>query len=223
MRALKYVVLPDESAVEFQALEAALVDELAPEGALQLVLARRSRPAAWAPRARRPHEKRGVRAAALGRRRRRRRPDPRRQRHPQLRDAPALPERGDGRVHARPQGAPGRAGGNGAGRGRAGARARAVTPTRSAARACRAAWIERTRAPLGRPSRPRPARACGVDAERTRAPIAQRRHHDRAARTRPPAARAAGMLDAERTRSRRELRRHASFGLVASRVELRPR
>ena len=47
MRALKYVVLPDEDAVEFQALEAALLDELAPEGALQLVLARRVAVAAW--------------------------------------------------------------------------------------------------------------------------------------------------------------------------------
>jgi hypothetical protein len=47
MRALTYVVLPDESAVEFAALEAALVAELAPEGALQLVLARRVATAAW--------------------------------------------------------------------------------------------------------------------------------------------------------------------------------
>ncbi len=47
MRALKYVVLPDEDAVEFQALEAALLDELAPVGALQLVLARRVAVAAW--------------------------------------------------------------------------------------------------------------------------------------------------------------------------------
>ena len=47
MRALNYVVLPDEDAVEFQALEAALVDELAPVGALQLVLARRVAVAAW--------------------------------------------------------------------------------------------------------------------------------------------------------------------------------
>ncbi len=47
MRALKYVVLPDEDAVEFQTLEAALLDELAPEGALQLVLARRVAVAAW--------------------------------------------------------------------------------------------------------------------------------------------------------------------------------
>ena len=47
MRALKYVVLPDEDAVEFQALEAALLDELAPEGALQVVLARRVAVAAW--------------------------------------------------------------------------------------------------------------------------------------------------------------------------------
>ena len=47
MRALHYVVLADEDAVEFQTLEAALVDELAPEGALQLVLARRVAVAAW--------------------------------------------------------------------------------------------------------------------------------------------------------------------------------
>ena len=33
MRALQYVVLPDEDAAEFQRLEAALLDELAPEGA----------------------------------------------------------------------------------------------------------------------------------------------------------------------------------------------
>jgi hypothetical protein len=47
MRALQYVVLPDEDAVQFQTLEAALLDELAPEGALQLVLARRVAVAAW--------------------------------------------------------------------------------------------------------------------------------------------------------------------------------
>ena len=47
MRALQYVVLPDEDAVQFQALERALLDELAPEGALQLVLARRVAVAAW--------------------------------------------------------------------------------------------------------------------------------------------------------------------------------
>jgi hypothetical protein len=47
MRALRYVVLADESAVEFQTLERVLTDELAPEGALQLVLARRVAVAAW--------------------------------------------------------------------------------------------------------------------------------------------------------------------------------
>ena len=41
LRALQYVVLADEDAVEFQTLEAALLDELAPEGVLQVVLARR--------------------------------------------------------------------------------------------------------------------------------------------------------------------------------------
>ena len=41
LRALGYVVLPDESALDFQALEAALLDELAPVGALQRLLATR--------------------------------------------------------------------------------------------------------------------------------------------------------------------------------------
>jgi hypothetical protein len=47
MRAQRYVVLPDEDATEFAALEAALLDELAPVGALQVVLARRVAIAAW--------------------------------------------------------------------------------------------------------------------------------------------------------------------------------
>jgi hypothetical protein len=47
MRALKYVVLPDESAADFHAFEEAIVDELAPVGALQAVLARRVAVAAW--------------------------------------------------------------------------------------------------------------------------------------------------------------------------------
>ena len=47
MRAQKYVVLPDEDAAEFAGLEAALVEELAPVGALQTVLARRVAIAAW--------------------------------------------------------------------------------------------------------------------------------------------------------------------------------
>ena len=41
------VVLPDEDAAEFAGLEAALVEELAPVGALQTVLARRVAVAAW--------------------------------------------------------------------------------------------------------------------------------------------------------------------------------
>jgi hypothetical protein len=41
LRAQKCVVLPGESAAEFAALEAALLEELAPEGALQSVLAQR--------------------------------------------------------------------------------------------------------------------------------------------------------------------------------------
>ena len=47
MRAQKYVVLPEEDADEFAALEAALVAELAPVGALQTLLARRVAVAAW--------------------------------------------------------------------------------------------------------------------------------------------------------------------------------
>jgi hypothetical protein len=47
MRAAMHVVLPDENAVEFHALQEALMDELAPEGALQTVLARRVAVAAW--------------------------------------------------------------------------------------------------------------------------------------------------------------------------------
>jgi hypothetical protein len=47
MRAAKHVVLPDEDAAEFAALEAALRAELAPVGVLQTVLARRVAAAAW--------------------------------------------------------------------------------------------------------------------------------------------------------------------------------
>jgi hypothetical protein len=47
LRAQKYVVLPEEDAAEFADLEAALVEELAPVGTLQIVLARRGAVAAW--------------------------------------------------------------------------------------------------------------------------------------------------------------------------------
>jgi hypothetical protein len=47
LRAQKYVVLPEEDATEFAALEAALRAELAPVGALQAVLAQRIAAAAW--------------------------------------------------------------------------------------------------------------------------------------------------------------------------------
>ncbi|MGH8543769.1 MAG: hypothetical protein ACREX3_09100 [Gammaproteobacteria bacterium] len=47
LRAQKYVVLQDEDAAEFAALEAALTDELAPQGALQSVLVGRGAVAAW--------------------------------------------------------------------------------------------------------------------------------------------------------------------------------
>jgi hypothetical protein len=47
LRAEKHVVLPHEDAAEFAELEAAMIAELAPEGALQAVLARRVAVAAW--------------------------------------------------------------------------------------------------------------------------------------------------------------------------------
>jgi len=47
LRAAKYLVLPDEDAAEFAALETALIEELAPVGALQTLLARRVAIAAW--------------------------------------------------------------------------------------------------------------------------------------------------------------------------------
>jgi len=47
MRAQKYVVLPEEDAEEFAGLEASLIEELAPVGMLQTVLARRVAVAAW--------------------------------------------------------------------------------------------------------------------------------------------------------------------------------
>ena len=47
MRAQKYLVLPEEDGAEFAALEAALIEELAPVGALQTLLARRVAVAAW--------------------------------------------------------------------------------------------------------------------------------------------------------------------------------
>jgi hypothetical protein len=47
LRAAKYPVLPDESPAEFAAHEAALIEELAPVGALQTMLARRVAVAAW--------------------------------------------------------------------------------------------------------------------------------------------------------------------------------
>jgi hypothetical protein len=47
LRAEKYLVLPDEDAAELRALESALVEELAPAGALQTILAGRIARAAW--------------------------------------------------------------------------------------------------------------------------------------------------------------------------------
>jgi hypothetical protein len=165
MRAQKYLVLPDEDAAEFGGLEAALVEELAPVGALQAVLARRVAVAAWRlARADRIEtelfeERRvadgGLGLALLGRRVGERGPNPvpaakRRQWPAFVRNLAPLPRRGDGRVLARAahaQGAPGRAGAAG----RAGARDRcrpgdAPAAARGAAAAHPPSPTERTRA-----------------------------------------------------------------------------
>jgi hypothetical protein len=47
LRAQQHIVLPSEDAAEFAALEAALIEELAPEGALQTALAQRVVSAVW--------------------------------------------------------------------------------------------------------------------------------------------------------------------------------
>jgi hypothetical protein len=47
LRAERFVLLPDEDAAEFEAKEAALVEDLAPEGALEGILVRRIARAAW--------------------------------------------------------------------------------------------------------------------------------------------------------------------------------
>jgi hypothetical protein len=47
LRAQKHIVLPGEDAAEFAALEAALIEELAPDGALQSALAQRVVAATW--------------------------------------------------------------------------------------------------------------------------------------------------------------------------------
>ena len=65
LRAEKYLVLPEEDGAEFAGLEAALVEELAPVGALQTVLARRVAVAAWRSAARRSYRDRAVRGAGL--------------------------------------------------------------------------------------------------------------------------------------------------------------
>ena len=47
LRAQKHMVLPDEDAAEFEALEASLIDELAPDGVLQTLLVKRIAASAW--------------------------------------------------------------------------------------------------------------------------------------------------------------------------------
>jgi hypothetical protein len=172
MRAQKYLVLPDEDAAEFEALEAALVEELAPVGALQTVLARRVAVAAWRlARADRIEtelfEERQVAQGGPGL------ALPRRQRRALVRDPAALSRRGHGRVLARPayaQGAPGRAD-----QGEAGGGLRVASGDRPAS------YDKRTRSLPPAPSRhadpraqPRSARvADDLATERTRADARQ--------------------------------------------------
>jgi hypothetical protein len=123
LRAEKYVVLPDEDAAGFAALEAALTEELAPDGALQNILVGRiaRRLAARAGGAARG---RAVRGASHSGRQPRPRADPRRQWHPVVRDPAPLSRRRAGRAHAlaaHPQSASGRSGCRHRGAGRLGA------------------------------------------------------------------------------------------------------
>jgi hypothetical protein len=169
LRAQKHVVLPEEDAAEFKAIEAALIEELGPVGPLRIALARGvavaawrlARPDRWAagtglgPRSptRRPRS-RGFRRAPYPGRQPRAVAGPRRQRHPQLRDPAVLPRRRDGRAHARaphPQGAPGRGGrGNRGVRGAGASRPRRATQARPAGAG---------------PHRPRPAPGRAADSE----------------------------------------------------------
>ena len=111
MPAQKHVLLPQEDAAAFAALETTIVAELAPEGVLQTLLARRVAVAAWrlerADRMEaevlefRSYEDANAGLALLGRRVGERGPNPvpaakGRQRHPQLRHAHALPWRRHG-------------------------------------------------------------------------------------------------------------------------------
>jgi hypothetical protein len=110
LRAAKHVVLPEEDVSEFAELEAALIEELAPVGTLQTVLARRVA-VRLAARAGRSHRGRAGRGTALRGRQPRSRADPRRQWASFLRDFAALSRRGHGGVLARPahaEGPPGR-------------------------------------------------------------------------------------------------------------------
>ena len=119
MRAQKYVLLPQEDAAEFAALETTIVAELAPEGVLQTLLARRVAVAAWRlERADRMEaevlEFRSYEDANAGLALIRDGNATRSVRH-----ADALPQRRHGRVLARAQdaqGAPGRAGRGACGR-----------------------------------------------------------------------------------------------------------
>ena len=194
MRAQKYVVLPEEDAAEFGELEAALVEELAPVGALQTVLARRVAVAAWRLARADRIEAELFEERQVARRRAWARPDPRRQRRAVVRDAAALSRRGHGRVlacPAHPQSAPGRAGG----RDRCCAIG-APAPAGGAAAARPASATERTRAlcrssaglPVERAAHARrPARARRALAARTKPrPGGMRRRCPRHKRTRKP-------------------------------------
>ncbi len=174
MRAQQHLVLPEEDAAEFAALEAALLEELAPVGALQAVLARRVAVAAWRlARADRIEaelfEERRIADGGLGLALIRDGNGTRSfetvggsQHRPwwSVRSDQPLSRRGDGRVLARAQdaeGASGRAGGDGGADDRDRSRFGGdLAPARGAATACRSRATERTRARGAAPTRIRP-------------------------------------------------------------------
>ena len=195
------LVLPDEDAAEFAGLEAALVEELAPVGALQAVLARRVAVAAWRLARADRIETELFEERRSAERRARARADPRRQRRAVVRDAAALPRRGHGRVLARAQDAQGAPG-------------RAACPRRHVGRGVSCSRADRSSAtgsngapsdtgpPRGAPEHQRTEAASGTGRTRARSPAPPGICRRRAIHIRPHAARARRSLAAERTRER---------------------
>ncbi len=104
LSAKKHVLLPDDSRAEFKALEAALLEELRPEGALQTLLVHRLVAAAWR-LARADRLEFGLLDRWCCAREPRPRAGPGRPRGGRFRDPGALSGRRAGRVLPHPQGA----------------------------------------------------------------------------------------------------------------------